>query len=108
MLPLSLRDRQRLYLMENEVGLRKIGISDNPERRRNQIQHASGLSIRIVRCWRCLDATALEVEQYLHHQFSRRRRAGEWFTTIHLTDIELCGYELVECNHNGTEKRVKE
>lgn len=102
------KQRQVLYLMENEVGLRKIGISINPETRRRQLELTSGLNISILGCWRCLDATAFDVEQYLHHQFSRRRRNGEWFATIHLSDITLCGYELIECNQDGTAKRLRE
>lgn len=96
---------QRLYLMENDAQLNKIGIAKNPSKRKRQLELASGLSIKIVRCWRTLDASAHHVEQYLHRLFSRRRLNGEWFTHISIPDIEYAGYELEPCNHDGTEKR---
>jgi hypothetical protein len=58
-----------------------------------------------MKCWQTLDASALEVEQYLHARFSRRRKEGEWFDNITIPDIEYAGYELTECNHNGTLRR---
>lgn len=97
---------QVLYLMENSNNLNKIGISNNPNRRKRQIELASGTRVRILKCWRTLDATAFEVEQYLHVQFARRRLEGEWFSKITVADIEYAGYDLLECNHDGSLKRV--
>lgn len=97
---------QRLYLMENEANLNKIGIAKNPARRKRQLELASGLNIKIIKCWITLDATARSVEQYLHQLFSRRRLQGEWFTKISAPDIEYAGYELLECNNDGTKKRI--
>lgn len=98
---------QRLYLMENTNNLNKIGISINPTRRKRQIELASGTRVCIIKCWETLDATARSVEQYLHRLFARRRVQGEWFTHISIPDIEYAGYELTECNHDGTIKRGK-
>jgi hypothetical protein len=92
--------------MENSNNLNKIGIAKNPLIRKRQLELASGCQIRIMKCWQTLDASALEVEQYLHKLFSRRRCEGEWFSKINIHDIEYCGYELKECNHNGLEKRL--
>lgn len=94
--------------MQNSMNLSKIGISKNPETRRRQLELTSGLSITIVKCWTTLDASAIVVEQDLHRIFSRRRLQGEWFTNISIADIEYAGYDLLECNHNGTTKRVTE
>lgn len=93
---------QRLYLMENTNNLNKIGISNNPLRRKRQIELASGTHVCIIKCWETLDAPAREVEQYLHANFSRKRLQGEWFSKITVADIEYAGYDLRECNHNGT------
>jgi hypothetical protein len=98
---------QRLYLMENNAQLNKIGIAKNPSKRKRQLELASGLNIKIIKCWVTLDATARSVEQYLHRLFARRRVQGEWFTHISIPDIEYAGYELTECNHDGTIKRGK-
>ena len=97
---------QVLYLMENSNNLNKIGISNNPTRRKRQIELASGTRVRIIKCWHTLDAKAFEVEQYLHRLFSRRRLQGEWFSKIKVADIEYAGYDLLECNHDGSLKRV--
>ena len=90
--------------MENEAELNKIGIAKNPIKRKRQLELASGLNIKIIKCWITLDATARSVEQYLHRLFSRRRLQGEWFTKISVPDI-YAGYELLECNADGTPKR---
>lgn len=97
--------KQKLYLMRNKQNLNKVGISKNPIRRKRQLELASGVPVKIVKCWTTLDAPALQVEQHLHVQFARRRCHGEWFTHISIPDIEYCGYELEECNHDGTNKR---
>lgn len=100
-----MRELQRLYLMENSNNLNKIGIAKNPTIRKRQLELASGCPIRILKCWQTLDANALEVEQYLHIRFARKRKEGEWFDNITIPDIEYAGYELTECNHNGTIRR---
>lgn len=102
---MALRDNQRLYLMENSLHLSKIGIALNPERRRRTLETSSGLSIKLVKCWQVMDGTALQAEQYLHRQFARRRHQGEWFDNITVPDVEYAGYELKQCNPDGTERR---
>lgn len=94
--------------MENSSLLNKIGIAKNPDKRRRQLELASGMKIKIIKCWTTLDAKAFEVEQYLHRLFSRRRKQGEWFDNISISDIEYAGYELTQCNTDGSEKRYKD
>ena len=101
----NLRQKQRLYLMSNPFNLHKIGIAINPNKRRRQIELASGNPITIIKCWETLDAPALEVEQYLHRLYARRRKQGEWFDNISIPDIEYAGYELKECNNDGSPRR---
>lgn len=102
-----MRERQRLYLMGNPFNLNKIGIALNPNKRRRQIELASGSPVHIIKCWETLDAPALEVEQYLHRLFARRRKQGEWFDNISVTDVEYAGYELKECNRDGSIRRER-
>lgn len=102
------REEQRLYLMENAFGMSKIGISTNPERRRRQLENAAGVPVYLIKCWRTTEETAYKVEQDLHVAFSRRRMGGEWFSHISLADIEFFGHELIECNSDGSTKRIKE
>lgn len=95
-----MRKDQRLYLMVSDDGLYKVGISDNPERRRRQIQNASGRRISIQKCW-ITEGPALRVEQAVHALYSRRRRFGEWFDSMTEMDIRCAGYGLTECAHDG-------
>lgn len=92
-------------MMVNASGLIKVGISNNPLRRRRQIELASGSSVSIIKCWQTLDAPAFEVEQFLHRQFARKRKQGEWFENISVPDVEYAGYDLVQCNSDGTTRR---
>lgn len=105
---MSRKEDQRLYLMENAFQMSKIGISVNPERRRIQLENACGVPVHLVKCWHTLDKTAYEVEQALHVEFSRRRMGGEWFKHISLAEVEFAGYDLVECNSDGSLKRIRE
>lgn len=99
------KKKQVLYMMVNGSGLIKVGISNNPLRRKRQIELASGSSVSIIKCWQTLDASAFEVEQYLHRLYARRRKQGEWFDNISIPDIEYAGYELKECNNDGSPRR---
>lgn len=95
---------QRLYLMTgpSSLNLQKIGVSINPLSRKRQLELTSGLSISILKVWETIDQTARHVEQKLHAEFSRKRCHGEWFQGISVSDIEFAGFELRECNHDGT------
>lgn len=70
--------KQKLYLMTNESGKCKIGISQNPRSRRTELQTGSGESIKIQAVWECGIET-IAIEQYLHLVFNDRRVRGEWF-----------------------------
>ncbi len=65
-----------VYLMRNHA-LHKIGISQDPERRRRDIELNSGLRTELV-FRRLVDDPEL-VEAYLHDMFWYCRRHGEWF-----------------------------
>ena len=78
---------QALYIMENETGLVKIGISHNPERRRRQVSNASGLSVRLIHVWSAQELKnagylARDMEKRLHGRYGDYRRSGEWFDPV--------------------------
>lgn len=79
--------KQSLYLMKNELGLFKIGISVNPEKRRNEIKNSSGFNVELIKAWETTDSAAT-VERKLHSLFSSKRTHGEWFTDLTIEDIE--------------------
>ncbi len=73
-----------LYLMENEFGLVKIGISKNPRKRADSISNSSGVPTKVIAFWTVYDLAA-NVESRLHEKFKNSRRAGEWFSKESVT-----------------------
>lgn len=71
------REPQKLYLMRNDFGLYKVGISHDPESRRAQIENSSGVLTNIVEIFEAADAFRLE--QKIHAALKDIRRTGEWF-----------------------------
>ena len=72
-------ESQNVYIMKNSVGLYKIGISNNPERRLRQIENSSGLDVSIVRLF-SVKTKARSVEAFLHEKLKDYRKNGEWFS----------------------------
>lgn len=71
------REPQKVYLMRNDFGLYKVGISHDPESRRAQIENSSGVLTNIVEIFEAADAFRLE--QKIHAALKDIRRTGEWF-----------------------------
>ena len=70
---------QLLYLMKSSNGLLKVGISSSPERRRQQVQAASGLPTTLVKVWDTGRESAFTVEKRVHKGLAEFRQMGEWF-----------------------------
>lgn len=70
---------QKLYLMKNELGLYKIGISKHPDVRVSQIKNTSGFDVELLQVYEPLNCDAHYLEQELHKFFSNFRQKGEWF-----------------------------
>ncbi len=71
--------RQKLYVMQNEIGLVKIGISANPKKRANDIRLNSGIGVTIL-SQHATNRPAREIESVLHEICADKRQHGEWFT----------------------------
>lgn len=67
-----------VYLMENEVGMLKIGISVDPIKRARSLTMSSGLIVNLVCYWQIANP-ARTTEAYLHKIFKENRLNGEWF-----------------------------
>jgi len=76
--------KQLLYVMKNEFGLFKIGISNNPNRRVKELSNTSGVPCEIVKVFDTYNTPAFTVEQSLHKHFTDTRKAGEWFSDVDL------------------------
>jgi len=73
-----LMDKKVLYVMKNSLGVVKIGISNDPERRVKEIRLASGFKTDVIKTFETT-LCAFKVEKALHKHFSHLRLEGEWF-----------------------------
>lgn len=67
-----------VYLMENELGMLKIGISNDPLKRARALSTGSGLSVKLICYWQ-VSNRARTTEAYLHRVFKNFKISGEWF-----------------------------
>lgn len=66
-----------VYLITSDIGLTKIGRTEDIEKRFSQVDNASPCGVRLYHCQFVKDSVKLE--QLLHKQFSLKRIKGEWF-----------------------------
>lgn len=92
-------NKQQVYVFKNELsGFVKIGISNNPTRRKTEIENASGCDLAAVYV-SPVCKNALEIEQAAHKHFSENRGRGEWFdidTETVIDFISSYGYDFGE------------
>ena len=70
---------QKLYLLRNQIGMYKVGISEDPFSRANTLANASGIDIDVLAIWDTGHVAAHAVETDLHRRFKPLRMRGEWF-----------------------------
>lgn len=71
----------QVYVIQNEIGLVKIGFTNKPNNRINSIAANSGL--KIIRRYisaPCFDFA--DIEKQLHQHFSYAHKLGEWFDIL--------------------------
>lgn len=69
-----------LYVMTDEMGFFKIGISSDPEARLSSIQTGNPRNLLLVATWRAdNELSAKRMEKRLHLGAGRHRTKGEWF-----------------------------
>ncbi|SDZ34150.1 T5orf172 domain-containing protein [Saccharopolyspora shandongensis] len=70
--------RSKLYVIggQQDSGVIKIGVSIDPERRRDQLQIGSSLKLQVL--W-THDNGSKRLEQWLHQRFAKYRTHNEWF-----------------------------
>lgn len=67
-----------IYVLENELGNVKIGVSCNVEGRVNNLSRQGGFNIKnLFYTMPC--SNAYKIERMLHKKFLRKRINGEWF-----------------------------
>lgn len=94
-----------VYVMQNDYGLTKIGISSNVHNRVNALKNSSGIGVEI--CWYSEPMDRLlarEIEKAAHERFSESRCYGEWFTGL---DVEkVVGYLVLRMNIDTFKPRI--
>lgn len=79
---------QFLYVIVNENGRVKIGISEDPIKRANNLSTGSGYMCKCV-CYWDVGTKAPALEKKLHEDFNKYRILGEWFSeTLPISSIE--------------------
>ena len=98
----TVTENQKLYLLKNEIGMYKIGISEDPFARANTLANASGIDIRVVAVWDTGSVAARTVETDLHRRFKTLGMRGEWF------DLGSDGFKRVSSSlHESGRFKVK-
>lgn len=79
-----------LYVMENELGMYKVGVSKTPELRARSLANGSGLEVELVAYFIGTEP-AIEVEQHILKTLKVHLKLGEWFklNSITIRDIEV-------------------
>lgn len=89
------RAGKNVYVIEHEHGYIKIGVSNNPKERVDQLQTASPYELRVL--GEIHTNEPFTVESHLHEKYSHRKKRGEWYQ---LTTGER-GRLLVLCDMEG-------
>lgn len=71
--------QRQVYVMQNDIGLVKIGVSNNPMVRARQITNSSGIKTNVLNIYDTMGIDAFIIEKELHKLFKCDRRHGEWF-----------------------------
>lgn len=72
------RPRTKLYVIggQSNSGIVKIGISTDPDRRRDQLQIGSSIKLEVL--W-TYEGGSKRLEQWIHRYFAKYRTHNEWF-----------------------------
>lgn len=75
-----------------EVGPIKIGVSNNPKKRMNDLQTSNPFRLEIVESVEFQnERQAFALEKKIHHKFRKKRLRGEWFCSSVLDDaLAMC------------------
>lgn len=89
-----------VYVIKNEIGDFKIGITNDVNKRLKQLQCGNSGKLEIVFKWFTFDAEGIEKNS--HARFSKYRLNGEWFDGSKLNPNTIKTYIENGCNLNET------
>ena len=88
-----------VYVLLNDVGLIKIGITDKPYNRFISIQNSSGSMITDYYLSESI-SNNYEIEQYLHKHFKKYNTVAEWYKNISFMDVVDFVSKYIDKNGN--------
>lgn len=90
-----------VYVLLNDVGMIKIGITDNPYERFTSIQNASG---SLITKYFLSDSISnnYEIEQYLHKHFKKYNTVAEWYKNISFDEVYTYVSDYIDKNGKPT------
>ena len=78
----------QIYIIENDGGYIKIGVSTNVEKRLEMLSGSNGGGHKITRSWISPQTWLYTMEKVLHNHFSINRIEGtEWFEDVKFEDV---------------------
>ncbi len=85
-----------LYFIQRGCGSIKIGVSDDPESRCQQLQTGAEKALRVIAKFPMDSrAAAFSVEKQLHAKYAHLRMSGEWFKRRILKEMKVGGRRLI-------------
>ena len=88
-----------VYVLLNDAGLIKIGITDKPYNRFISIQNSSGSMITDYYLSESI-SNNYEIEQYLHKHFKKYNTVAEWYKNISFMDVVDFVSKYIDKNGN--------
>ena len=73
-----------VYVITSDIGLVKVGLSNNPQSRLATLQTGSGHPLKLAFALPIPNGRAAQVEAFAHNMMADERRVGEWFATTEL------------------------
>lgn len=84
----SLVGKTYLYIMKNEIGMYKVGVSKTPQSRARCLSTGSGLDVKLISYYYGTEP-ALDIESHILSKLDKHRKLGEWFKPNSVTLEEI-------------------
>lgn len=100
-------EQKYVYIMSNDFGLYKIGISKDVNKRCAQIKNNGGVPTKVEYSYLPSTCIALELERTLHLKYKDYRKIGEWFELEDISEV-IKDIESEFINENCKSKTIEE
>lgn len=87
--------KKYLYIMQSDDGMVKIGVANNVELRRAQIQCGSGHALKIISAHGPF-FRSFDIEKNIHRRLAESKKIGEWFDCGLTLAVGAVNHEVAE------------